>query len=310
MLRISFFIIMMISKWTSGQVNLVPNSSFEIISQCPFSQGQLDFAAPWFHPTTQDPELYNACEITGGLGVPNNSIGYQQAKTGNGYSGGGFWGNGSNARDYFSVKLLDTLMANKNYFVEFYVSLANKSIWGIDKIGIYFSDTIIDNIATLGVINYIPQIEYPFGNIIGDTIYWTKISGIYNAIGGEQFIIIGNFYPDTLTDTLRVNPAGTLGPFYYLDDVYVGEAPDTTVYEISVYPNSNNGNFTVNYNLGDDETGMFYLYDAIGRRVYKKELEQNNGTLQIELFLSSGVYIWELRGSKRIQSGKIVVVNY
>jgi len=52
-----------------------------------------------------------------------------------------------------------------------------------------------------------------------------------------------------------------------------------------------------------------YLYDAIGRRVYKEELEQNNGTLQLELLLSSGVCIWELRGSKRLQSGKIVIVN-
>ena len=49
---------------------------------------------------------------------------------------------------------------------------------------------------------------------------WVKISGIYTAHGGEQYITIGNFKLDTQTDTLRVN---TLGDYtaYYIDDVSV-----------------------------------------------------------------------------------------
>jgi len=39
-----------------------------------------------------------------------------------------------------------------------------------------------------------------FGNpVITDTLNWIKISGIYAANGGEDHIIIGNFYDDART---------------------------------------------------------------------------------------------------------------
>jgi hypothetical protein len=62
-----------------------------------------------------------------------------------------------------------------------------------------------------------------FGNpIISDTLNWIKIQSIYNSVGGEKFITIGNFNNDITTDTITSNSSGSSGSAYYLiDDVFL-----------------------------------------------------------------------------------------
>jgi len=74
---------------------------------------------------------------------------------------------------------------------------------------------------TLG---YIPQIQLDTTALLLDTMEWSKISGVYTAVGNERFLTIGNFYADSQTDTLSHLGTWILG-YYYIDDV--------SVYEIS-----------------------------------------------------------------------------
>ena len=63
----SFFIlkkIILIFFLLSGFVksqNLVPNWSFETYTVCPNGNSQLPSATPWFAPTTNSSDYYNAC---------------------------------------------------------------------------------------------------------------------------------------------------------------------------------------------------------------------------------------------------------
>src|SRR5712672_2389986 len=97
--------------------NLVPNPSFEYYSSCPTDGAQLALAVPWFNPTINTPDYCNACYIGPSsipVDVPVNLFGYQLARTGVAYADLAVFGSG-NVREYIEVKLLDSLMTDRNY---------------------------------------------------------------------------------------------------------------------------------------------------------------------------------------------------
>lgn len=73
------------------------------------------------------------------------------------------------------------------------------------------------------LLQYVPQISNPSGNVLSDTVNWTLISGSFTAAGGERFITIGNFLPDSLI-TIDSFPVWTYpDAYYYIDDVFTEE---------------------------------------------------------------------------------------
>ena len=126
--------------------NLVPNCSFEITTSCA-GYGKIYYAAPWFQPNiysgnttnSSSSDMFASCAPSfSGVSVPSNSDGYQYARTGSVYVGI-YCFRTTNSREYIEVPLLDTLISNHNYCVEYYVSYANN--WGtvISNMGAYFS---------------------------------------------------------------------------------------------------------------------------------------------------------------------------
>jgi OmpA-OmpF porin, OOP family len=53
---------------------------------------------------------------------------------------------------------------------------------------------------------------------------WHKVSGVFEAQGGERFLLIGNFYGDEVTKHEKM-PQGERGAYYFVDDVNVRLAP-------------------------------------------------------------------------------------
>ena len=137
----------------------------------------------------------------------------------------GYYTAGLDDRSYVQVKLIDSLKKNHSYYVEYFVNLLNSAKYNCNNIGLLFTKTSI-YVDTLndpsGVINANPQI-LNYGNpVFGDTINWSKVSGIYTAQGGEQYITLGNFKRDIQTNTRIAYPNNnTDGAGYYLDDVSV-----------------------------------------------------------------------------------------
>jgi OOP family OmpA-OmpF porin len=111
-----------------AQVNLVPNPSFEEYEDCPVSLA--DFSVSnWFIPK-YSPDYYNSCATSSQTGVPDNWGGGGYAHSGEAYAGIIVWVAEpySNVREFFSVKLNESLIPGKKYNVEFYVSLMD-SLW-------------------------------------------------------------------------------------------------------------------------------------------------------------------------------------
>ncbi len=208
--------------------NLVPNPSFENYTSCPSGPNQLTYAFPWTAPTNNDAEYFHSCSSNTSFGVPNQDIyNFQYPHSGNAFVGL-FLYNGvdNNYREYCSVQLLNTLETNKCYWIQFYINKASGAVGGkyaINNIACAFTNSAITTSGAGEVINFNPNI-LKFGNpIIKDTLNWISITGIYYALGGENYITIGNFKSDNLTDTLNTGDGTYPGAYYFIDDVSVIE---------------------------------------------------------------------------------------
>jgi len=80
-----------------------------------------------------------------------------------------------------------------------------------------------------------------------------------------------------------------------------------------LYPNPNNGNFTLEYDLGDDVSGTVKFYNIIGELVGEYTLNTSQGKMYIaNPKLPNGVYIWKLFTDNQeyaIQVGKTIIMK-
>ncbi len=212
-----------------SQYNLVPNSSFEVYITCP---NTINDPPPlfWYQPTSYQYQngLYsNSCSMNPLSGVPRNGDGYQYAHTGQAYVILETYDGNNSSRFYFQTKLKDSLKMGHCYYIEFFVSASDKVTYGSNNVALLLTKKTV-YIDTLndprGVLNANPQILNYGNQPIDDTLNWIKVGGIYTALGGEQYITIGNFKEDNQTSIKSIQPfvSGLCNcAGYYLDDVSV-----------------------------------------------------------------------------------------
>jgi hypothetical protein len=316
MKRILFYIIILISVKGYAQ-NLVPNPSFETYTSCP-TGGGAQVPVPWYTPNGSTPDYFNSCATGANYSVPSNMFGFQNAHMGNAYVGMIVYVTfTTNAGEYIQVQLLDTLIANAVYCVSFYVSPADLAQWGCNKIGCYFSSTPVSACGSCQM-PYIPQVEST--SMISDTSAWVKVSGIFTAIGDEQYLTIGNFRLTANTDTTTINSSvNNPEAYFYIDDISVMLCSDTSIsvkeindkeFKISLYPNPSNSNFLLKYTLKQDDVGAIRIYDLTGKLVEEYGLNTNRNELQLNTNLNNGVYLYQVIVNERIvKSNKLVIIK-
>lgn len=217
---------LLLTIYYSKSQNLVPNGDFEFYTSCPTAPGQMNLAFPWHDPTGATSDYYNGCApLSSFVNVPGTPFGqFQYAHSGVGYAAIiVMQSNGTNYREYIQVALIDTLEIGRCYSVSFYANLSDLLKKGTNNIGAYLSQMAITT-APPNVLNYNPQILLPGNPPIIDTLNWVKISGLYQAVGGEKYITIGNFKDDSNTSTQTIDTASQFDmSAYYIDDVSVYE---------------------------------------------------------------------------------------
>ncbi len=180
----------------------------------------------WYLATNNIPSVYlNSCSIDIYTSVPNNYIknkNFQYAHTGNAYVFLDYF-NGS-TRQYLQSKLKDSLKYNKRYYIEFFINIPNSLKFACNNVALLLTNTAVyvDTLTTpYGVLPANPQV-YNYGNpVLGDTLNWIKVSAIYTAQGGEQFITLGNFKANAQTTLQQIQPTAYYGAGYIIDDVSV-----------------------------------------------------------------------------------------
>jgi hypothetical protein len=310
-----------------AQTNLVPNPSFETYTLCPNDAAQINYAIPWYSPTTGTTDYYNSCYDSIALGndyysAPLNYIGFQKAIDGIAYAGlFVYYYPGpvvppatSTYREYLQAPLTNTLIS---YYVSFYASLADSCKFATDDIGAYFSATQISR-TDYKAFTYTPQITNPIGNILSNKTIWYKISGTFVASGGEKYITIGNFKNDSLTDTLKVRNYSALtdynSSYFYID--YICVSTDSLTCNASVgiqtYYTSGNINIYSNnstlYLKGVKESANIEMYDVEGRLIMIQKVDRGGNKVNLSSF-NDGIYTIKTSSNNQQQINKICLIK-
>ncbi|MFN4235431.1 MAG: gliding motility-associated C-terminal domain-containing protein [Bacteroidia bacterium] len=238
---------MVYSLLVNAQNNLVHNPSFEeYTGNCVF----IDYNSltHWYNPDCfGTPEYMHECldyPNTTSAGVPENIRGYQWAKEGKAYVLIS-WDNNLSSydgfREYLAQRLKAPLQAGKEYCVSFYASLSDyaaKFVYGgSNALGLILSKDSIyaDSIYYFNSSWWLWSCNNIYGTpvigdstkILDDTLNWVKIEGKYIAKGGEEFLAIGNFYPNSQTRFERYDFDGYGSTAYFIDMVELFLCEDT-----------------------------------------------------------------------------------
>lgn len=323
--RFSFFQLLLCSTIyvVAQSDNLVPNPGFEERTDCILNSGDVEQTPPWFSPTGGTPDVFHECAVVledpcpyseevfldpWYFGVPTNTLGCQDARSGMGYGGLFFYNSeisGMDFREYLGIELTETLTQGETYLVRFYVSLAERSMYAVNALQVLFtSHQISESPFYWGPLNYSPQLSHQQGVFITDKENWTELSWEYTADGTERFIYIGNFQTNDEIDTLYVLPDNMSWLFhyesyYYIDDIYVGQdalyGSEMRQIQIDVWPNPLQETLQIK---SPTTLRKIEVYSTVGQLVTNADLSSVFEASINLSHLTQGVYIVHITNSK------------
>jgi len=219
-------------SFSQNDLNLVQNSSFEVVEGKQKKLGNIDKATGWNSATGKASDLFISGEKIAELSAPNNLYGKQDPKDGKNYAGivAYSYNNDKLQRSYIYSELSKDLTKGARYCVKFYVVLADASKYYCNNIGALFTKEPVDASATQvlntgksgGVVLHTNNKMEDFDS----NFDWKQVCGTYVAKGKEKYIIIGNFSDDSETewDKNKVKNSDftpVAGAYYYIDHISV-----------------------------------------------------------------------------------------
>ena len=230
-----------LSLFSQGS-NLVPNPGFEEYEKLPcdwLTEGPDDLVKDWERPSTGTPDIISDlvkkdCYAHAHSESPTK-LGTEKPHSGHVMGMIAVYGQGGcefpDYREYFGVRLLQSLVPGNKYYAEMYVSLADHSGYATNNLGLCFFAGKPDQGSDC-VFPGQPQVNEK--NVIEVTEGWWKVSGSFIAKENYNYLAIGNFFDGDNTKTIK-RPGSVLNPYYhywdhqcalyYIDDVLVREEP-------------------------------------------------------------------------------------
>jgi hypothetical protein len=286
----------------NGQ-NLVPNPSFEEYTECPEGYPDLDGNLNDWMSFRGSPDYFHNCSSLNGY---QNNWGFQQPHSGAAYAGViTYSATGAMpplSREHLGIELLEQLSVGVKYHLSFYVSTAwdpvNMNIASNNIGGLFTTYEYSDPFSTEALTNHCIVWEE---SIISDTVNWVKVSGSFISDSAYNYLVIGNFFNDTNTDTVNLPTDLVINQtsFYYIDDVCLSTDSLfcqnwTNVNEVrnqdgfAVYPNPSSDYIKITSK--DQGVRKVRIYNAVGRLVYQESPVGKEITIDVRGF-SKGLHL-------------------
>ena len=194
--------------------------------------------AAWSNANLASPDWFRAGSPNPpNLGVPTNQYGSAtpRSATDQSYAGVYAFAGQRGDREYMYQTLAAALLP-RPYYVEMYSRLATSSSFGLPSLGIRFDDecpwqsrnTTLLDAANQPLPAHVSAREATFN----DVTQWSRTSGVYVAVGGEQYLTIGRFGQPTATGFVS-GVTGLTGIYngacYYIDEVSLFAFPQPVI---------------------------------------------------------------------------------
>lgn len=292
--------------------NLVPNPSFELIDTCPHIPPVAGYGLGsrplyWFS-ASDTPDYFNAC-VDSFTSVPNNFAGFQFALDGEAYSGHATYLSG-NHREMLSAELITPLVVGQTYYASMYLNTSQGGIQpgdiGCSNVGMLFTTTRYEWFQGLG--------EFPLTDfahvysqlIVSDTLDWVLTSGSFVADSAYRYVVLGNHFHNSLTDTTSVGPFMGGVAYHFVDQVCVSPDPNgcplingIESWEESNYrigPNPTNGAINVYMPYLDD--WFIQVSDLVGRTLHAKTFRSSDREQILLPDLAAGGYVISIQNAQ------------
>lgn len=272
--------------WLDGQcqVNLVPNGSFEEYIVCPTGVGIDGFLQNWFEPTDCTPDLFHDC----GGAIPVFSV---YPHSGSGMMRMYLWSS-SGDREYAEVKLIQPLVAGEKYEFTVYMRLFNEFVSRVGSFGVVLSeDSVTEFTGWPVLLSNSPSLQRDPNSIMNDTSIWYSYVDTFQAIGNEEFMIIGNFLSNADTP---IEVVSNVAAGYHFDDVSLIHIEDTltSIRNDGIVGVEIKTNPVVSdiLELNSTEQLQLVMLDLSGKQVLSHKLKIGKNEVQL-LELQNGIYI-------------------
>jgi hypothetical protein len=230
--------------------------------------------------------------------------------------------------EYVTGELMQALTPGKSYMVSFYaiIDVASGSNIGktLRQVGALLTEDRIRD-ANSVAFPYVPNIALPENAPLIESRTWRHVCGIVKADFPYRFITLGNFGNSLVYgDPSKYH-------YMYLDDVFVGEIPDSlasnldaetvpfnfnstqkNTIKLEVFPNPANDRLMVKWNNEpNNERSQIMINDLSGRAVWQSELFPLSVTeTQINLQkIPVGFYTITLVGYNKRASTKLIIAR-
>ena len=307
------------------QTNLVPNPSFEDTAYCVTGPTDMQAALGWDR-YADTPDYFNPCTSNSDVSVPNNWGGYQQPASGNAYCALGTFSSTFgqvNGREFIGRALSTPLSVGTKYYVSLKVNLSiSSTIWAncaTNNIGAGFTISPYQWPSNSLSVTNNPKVYS--NSIITDTLNWVQIFGSFTADSSYQYIVLGNLFDDSNTDTLIIDASASPYPncfaYYYIDDVcvstdssyaanyvYTGIQEEPLKDNFNIYPNPITNHFQINQTF----TAPYdlILYNAIGQQLYQeKNITTSSKTINATQF-SKGILFITIKSNNQFINYKLL----
>ena len=292
-----------------GQVNLVPNGSFEVMDTCPplsgCAEGNLSLAIGWYQPIDCTSDFRHTCGYPDGCGIepgiPSDGEGLAGVSV---FSGG-------NTREYAAIELTEHLHADSSYLFSLKLRLPNSETVRTGSFGAFFSpDSATDYSNFSSLIPVTPQLQRNPDSIMTDPEIWYSWTDTLLAKGGEKFMVLGNFLSDQ--NTPHIQPSWIPGGGCMIDDVRLTpitihrpNSIDVMEFHVSVFPNPTENLINIQTEI---QLLKVWLTDLAGKRLAVASRTGTKWQIDVGLY-PAGIYLIEALAENGTRSIQKVVVQ-
>lgn len=289
-----------LAAMATAQTNLVLNGSFEDTISCDLPVIGIRKATHWYTANLATPDVWDA-DLERGCGYALDPEGFPGLSyiapfQGLRHAGGYYWyGPGSsNTRDYLLTRLAAPLQAGNQYEISLQVALRGNMRYALDHIGVWLGwDSLYEPQPNWLSVNPQLKLRDPLYPYLTRTEVWTLVKDTLVSVGGEEWLVIGNFdVADSVNGILAHPEAFNSKAYYYIDSVVVRELRSPTrVAEHRLLAGWSPQGLLVRSASGQ-RIGNVQLFDAQGRIIAMGALQGSSGMVELPTgAVASGLYI-------------------